>query len=171
MSCAISIMPNGSIAYHEERQPQKNVAQINWGTPCSFHLIDPRSLNSVSISTESILELLPVTYKYTSEKFFSSKRTSTKSNEHITDFFCYNVTLFVCKGNKLYLLNELNFPSQHKKRSTIQDYHEKPVILRVDWGYLIQNIVGKKKRYAYLVLENVGNFQIGYKDSIMVLTL
>ena len=29
----------------------------------------------------------------------------------------------------------------------------------------------KKKRYAYLVLENVGNFQIGYKDSIVVLTL
>ncbi len=28
----------------------------------------------------------------------------------------------------------------------------------------------KKKRYAYLVLENVGNFQIGYKDSIVVLT-
>ena len=24
---------------------------------------------------------------------------------------------------------------------------------------------------AYLVLENVGNFQIGYKDSIVVLTL
>ncbi len=102
MAYAISMMPNGSIAYHEERQPQKNVAQINWGTPCSFHLIDPRSLNSVSISTESILELLPVTYKSTLERFFSSKRTSTKSNEHITDFFCYNVTLFVCKCNKLY---------------------------------------------------------------------
>ena len=152
MSCAISIMPNGSIAFHEERQPQKNVAQINWGTPCSFHLTDPGFLATLF-------------------GFFSSKRTSTKSNEHITDFFCYNVTLFVCKGNKLYLLNELNFPSQHKKRSTIQDYHEKPIILCVDWGYLIQNIVGKKKRYAYLVLENVGNFQIGYKDSIVVLTL
>ena len=29
----------------------------------------------------------------------------------------------------------------------------------------------KKKRYAYLVLENVGNFQLGYKDGIVVLTL
>ena len=29
----------------------------------------------------------------------------------------------------------------------------------------------KKKRYAYLVLENVGNFQIRCKDSIVVLTL
>ena len=29
----------------------------------------------------------------------------------------------------------------------------------------------KKKRYAYLVLENVGNFQSEYKDSIVVLTL
>jgi hypothetical protein len=28
----------------------------------------------------------------------------------------------------------------------------------------------KKKRYAYLVLENVGNFQLGYKDGIVVLT-
>lgn len=28
----------------------------------------------------------------------------------------------------------------------------------------------KKKRYAYLVLENVGNFQSEYKDSIVVLT-
>ena len=83
MSCAISIMPNGSIAFHEERQPQKNVAQINWGTPCSFHLTDPGFLATLF-------------------GFFSSKRTSTKSNEHITDFFCYNVTLFVCKGNKLY---------------------------------------------------------------------
>ena len=28
----------------------------------------------------------------------------------------------------------------------------------------------KKKRYAYLVLENVGNFQSEYKDSIVILT-
>ena len=30
--------------------------------------------------------------------------------------------------------------------------------------------IRKKKRYAYLVLENVGNFQIRCKDSIVVLT-
>lgn len=29
----------------------------------------------------------------------------------------------------------------------------------------------EKKRYAYLVLENIGNFQIGYKNSMVVLTL
>ncbi|KAA3691084.1 hypothetical protein F3F90_13130 [Bacteroides salyersiae] len=34
-----------------------------------------------------------------------------------------------------------------------------------------QDIREKKKRYAHLVLENVGNFQIRCKDSIVVLTL
>lgn len=29
----------------------------------------------------------------------------------------------------------------------------------------------KKKSYAHLVFENARNFQIGYKDSIVVLTL
>jgi hypothetical protein len=38
-------------------------------------------------------------------------------------------------------------------------------------GQLFPRHKKKKKRYAYLVLENVGNFQIGYKDSIVVLTL
>ena len=39
-------------------------------------------------------------------------------------------------------------------------------------GYSIQDIrKKKKKRYAYLVLENVGNFQIDARDSIVVLTL
>ena len=41
----------------------------------------------------------------------------------------------------------------------------------MDRGNSFQDIRKKKKRYAYLVLENVGNFQIGYKDSIVVLTL
>ena len=34
----------------------------------------------------------------------------------------------------------------------------------------LQDIRKKKRRYAYLVLENVGNFQIRCKDSIVVLT-
>ena len=34
-----------------------------------------------------------------------------------------------------------------------------------------QDIREKKKRYAHLVLENVENFQIRCKDSIVVLTL
>ena len=38
-------------------------------------------------------------------------------------------------------------------------------------GNSIQDIRKKKKRYAYLVLENVGNFQIDARDSIVVLTL
>ena len=38
-------------------------------------------------------------------------------------------------------------------------------------GNSIQDIRKKKKRYAYLVLENVGNFQIDARDSIAVLTL
>lgn len=36
---------------------------------------------------------------------------------------------------------------------------------------LFQNMEEKKKRYTYLVLENVGFFQIGYKNRIVVLTL
>ena len=44
-------------------------------------------------------------------------------------------------------------------------------ILYSDRNNSFQDIREKKKRYAYLVLENVGNFQIGYKDSIVVLTL
>ena len=36
---------------------------------------------------------------------------------------------------------------------------------------VIQKYEKKKKRYAYLVLENVGNFQSEYKNSIVVLTL
>ena len=47
---------------------------------------------------------------------------------------------------------------------------EKILIFGIGEGRLfprdIENI-----NYAYLVLENVGNFQIGYKDSIVVLTL
>ncbi len=41
----------------------------------------------------------------------------------------------------------------------------------MDRGNSFQDIRKKKKRYAYLVLENVGNFQIRCKDSIVVLTL
>ncbi len=50
-------------------------------------------------------------------------------------------------------------------------YHGFFVLLYSDWGNPFQDIREKKKRYAYLVLENVGNFQIEYKDSIVVLTL
>ena len=37
--------------------------------------------------------------------------------------------------------------------------------------YSSNTLEKNKKRYAYLVLENVGNFQLGYKDGIVVLTL
>jgi hypothetical protein len=50
-------------------------------------------------------------------------------------------------------------------------YHGFFILLYSDWGNPFQDIREKKKRYAHLVLENVGNFQIGYKDSIVVLTL
>ena len=49
---------------------------------------------------------------------------------------------------------------------------EKILIFGIGEGRLfLRDIENIKRRYAYLVLENVGNFQIGYKDSIVVLTL
>ena len=50
-------------------------------------------------------------------------------------------------------------------------YYDFFVNLQSVRGNSIQDIREKKKRYAYLVLENVGNFQLGYKDGIVVLTL
>ena len=44
-------------------------------------------------------------------------------------------------------------------------------ILYSDRDNSFQDIKEKKKRYVYFISENVGNFQIGYKDSIVVLTL
>jgi hypothetical protein len=58
-----------------------------------------------------------------------------------------------------------------KIRDKGMPYHGFFILLYSDWGNPFQDIREKKKRYAHLVLENVGNFQIGYKDSIVVLTL
>ena len=49
---------------------------------------------------------------------------------------------------------------------------EKILIFGIGEGRLFpRDIENIKRRYAYLVLENVGNFQIGYKDSIVVLSI
>ena len=41
--------------------------------------------------------------------------------------------------------------------------------LQVDGRNSVQNIRKRKKRYVYLVGENVGNFQTDARDSIVVL--
>ena len=50
-------------------------------------------------------------------------------------------------------------------------YHGFFILLYWIEATLYKTYEKKKKRYAYLVLENVGNFQSEYKDSIVVLTL
>ncbi len=56
-------------------------------------------------------------------------------------------------------------------RYKISDYCRYLLLLHLDWTCPYPRHIRRKKRYVYLVLENVGNFQIGYKDSIVVLTL
>lgn len=59
----------------------------------------------------------------------------------------------------------------YKKSSDIKGGRNFLVIFVSDRGYSIQYKREKKKRYAYLVIENVGNFQMCTRDSIVVLTL
>lgn len=64
----------------------------------------------------------------------------------------------------------VNFISQMKKTFLCRRFSDNyGYLCNVDWGNPCPGHIGNKKRYAYLVDENLRNFQMS-KDSIVVLT-